>query len=144
MVAHNKGAQRTLQVKEEAKPEGLPDTTALKEFTPEQKAFREGLESIRDSMKHLTTLSTGSIVFIVAFLEKFSTDPIAVRYIVAAIALLLVSAVISIIIMFEISNNIMNLVKKDNYFKYLYIAPVGCFGIGIFLILYFARLSLWR
>ncbi len=35
----------------------------------------EGVKQLHDSLKHLTTLSTGSIVLTVAFLEKLFSNP---------------------------------------------------------------------
>ena len=42
-------------------------------LTPRQQAHLEGRKLLYDSLKHLTTLSTGSILLLVTFLKEFFT-----------------------------------------------------------------------
>ena len=49
--------------------------TESTDLTPEQKARQEGQKLLYDAFKHLTTLSTGSILILATFLEKFFREP---------------------------------------------------------------------
>ena len=62
----------SIMIKEDITPK---IDTGLKEYTAEQKAREEGSKLYYDVMKHLTTLSTGSILLLVTFLEKLFVNP---------------------------------------------------------------------
>jgi O-antigen/teichoic acid export membrane protein len=65
----------------------------VKPETDREKSDEEGEKLFFESMKHLTTLSTGSILLLVTFLEKLFSNP---RW-KALIAVTLVSFVVSIV-----------------------------------------------
>lgn len=46
----------------------------LQDLTPEQKAHLEGHKLLYDALKHLTTLSTGSILLLITFLKEIFKD----------------------------------------------------------------------
>jgi uncharacterized membrane protein len=114
------------------------------DFTRTQKAFREGLQLIHDSIKHITTLSAGSIVLITTFLEKFSGDRVATRFLVVAIGLLLLSIFCSIFTMLEINGSMMKLATNSTNYRRLHLVTISCFALGILLIAISASINLWQ
>ena len=118
---------------------------AKPEISARQKTFRENLQLIYDGMKHLTTLSTASIVIITTFLEKIFSDPApaSTRLVVWAIAFLLASIFCSIFTMYGISKTMMELSSDGKNFNYFYLATIICFAVGIIMLALFAGINLW-
>ncbi len=57
----------------------------LKELFESLEKMKEVQRIVYDYFKHLTTLSTGLILIIVAFLEKVFSDPIGITYVVISV-----------------------------------------------------------
>ncbi|MQY59834.1 MAG: hypothetical protein GH144_09580 [Clostridia bacterium] len=57
----------------------------LKELLESMEKMKEVQRIVYDYFKHLTTLSTGLILIIVAFLEKVFSDPIGIPYVVISV-----------------------------------------------------------
>lgn len=112
-----------------------------------EKADQEGEKLYFDSMKHLTTLNTGSILLLVTFLEKLFNNP---RW-RALIAVSLISFVISILCsvssMFQSANHI----KYSGKFRRLetriknvvYYSSLITFLVGIVSLVMFALRNLY-
>jgi hypothetical protein len=117
------------------------------EFTLEQKAFREGLELTHDSMKHLTTLSTGSFVIVTTFLEKPFTNPALGTLLSISVVFLFLSIVFSTVTMLAMSRIMMGVdidrKEFDQSRMYYYIA-LSPFFAGFTLLGLFAYFNLIR
>jgi formate hydrogenlyase subunit 3/multisubunit Na+/H+ antiporter MnhD subunit len=112
-----------------------------------EKADQEGEKLYYDSMKHLTTLNTGSVLLLVTFLEKLFSSP---RW-RALVAVSLVSFVISILCsvssMFQSANHI----KYSGKFRRLetriknvaYYFSLVTFLVGIVSLVIFALRNLY-
>ena len=112
------------------------------ELTPRQKAYREGLQSILDGTKHITTLTTGSIVIITTFLGRLQSTPASSRLFTSAIALFVLSILSSIVTIYEINKIMLELVldHKNTPF-YWYLAQIIFFGSGLSVLAIFAALN---
>jgi hypothetical protein len=70
-----------------------------RELTAEQKAQQESFKLLFDVYKHITTLSSGTILILVTFLEKLFKNPKAVQLIPLSISCYLLSIIFSLLIM---------------------------------------------
>jgi hypothetical protein len=124
-----------------------PEAT-LKEYTPHLKAFEEGLKSFYDLFKHITTISTGSVVLIITFLEKLFTDPAWKGLVTASFGFLTLSVVASLTTMFFLSRAIAQLGKMpkraEPFFEASMILTIASFLIGITSLVVFAIKNLYR
>lgn len=77
-----------------------------KKLTPEQESKQEGQKLLYDSVKHLTTLSTGSILILIALLEKFFKTPEWAFLIAVGFICLVLSTLGSVITMIILSNSV--------------------------------------
>jgi hypothetical protein len=66
------------------------------ELTAEEKAEKEAIKMLFEVYKHLTTLSSGSIVIICTFLEKFFKTPKSLHFVTSALVCFLLSIIGSI------------------------------------------------
>ncbi len=64
-----------------------------------QKANEESWKLRYDTYKHLTTLSTGSILLLVTFLEKLFTRPIWKELVIVSFCMFLVTILASLVLM---------------------------------------------
>ena len=71
-------------------------------WKPAPEGFRESGKLLFDLMKHLTTLSTGSIVLLVVFVEKLFPNPSFKWFIVVVLSSLILSTISSLLTMFVI------------------------------------------
>src|SRR5262245_33583424 len=69
------------------------------ELTAQEKAEREAIKLLFEVYKHLTTLSSGSIVIICTFLEKFFKKPETLPVIIGSLLCFLLSILWSIYVM---------------------------------------------
>lgn len=83
------------------------------DLTPKQEAHQEGQKLLYDAFKHLTTLSTGSILLLATFLEKFFKNPEWPALIAVALVGFIVSIVSAFITMLVLSDNIFYLREKS-------------------------------
>jgi hypothetical protein len=124
-----------------------PEAT-LKDYTPHLKAFEEGLKSFYDLFKHITTISTGSVVLIITFLEKLFANPAWKGLVTASFGFLTLSVVASLTTMFFLSRTIGQLGKMpkraEPFFEASMIVTITSFLIGITCLVVFAVKNLYR
>ena len=79
----------------------------------------EGVKQLFDSLKHMTTLSTGSIALLVVVIEKLFSNPEWKFLVVVAVLIFLVSIFCSVTGMFVQSIDTMNIEGsgKERYFE---------------------------
>jgi hypothetical protein len=85
------------------------DHMAEKELTLKEKSKQEGQKLLYDSVKHLTTLSTGSILLLIALLEKVFTSARGREWeflIAVCFVCFTASMVASVITMIVLSNSV--------------------------------------
>jgi hypothetical protein len=115
---------------------------AEEEQTPEQKSRQEGQKLLYDSVKHLTTLSTGSILILIALLEKFFKTPEWPYLIAVGFLSLTLSTLGSVITMIILSNSVfyfredVELGSKKGALVFYF--SLGAFILGIGSIVFFA------
>jgi hypothetical protein len=124
-----------------------PEAT-LKDYTPHLKAFEEGLKSFYDLFKHITTISTGSIVLIITFLEKLFTNPAWKSLVAVSFGCLTFSVIASLITMFFLSRAISQLGKTpkraEPFFDSSVVLTIASFLTGIVTLVIFAIKNLYR
>jgi hypothetical protein len=72
-----------------------------------EKAYQEGQKLIYDVFKHITTLSTGAILILVAFLEKFFKIPEWKGLIAASFVGFILATISSVIAMIIIASSVL-------------------------------------
>jgi hypothetical protein len=75
------------------------DTT----YSDRQRAVDESYKLVYDFFKHVTTLSTGSILLLVAFLERIFHNPVAKGLVAVALASFIVATLCSLLDMYIIA-----------------------------------------
>jgi hypothetical protein len=122
------------------------DITQPTEYTAQQKAGEEGSKLYFEMYKHLTTLSTGSILLLVTFLEKIFANPKWKILIVAALSFFLLSILASLMLMALHANFVSNL-EVDDAGKKIESKSVnlclGCFLGGVICLVIFAIRNLY-
>lgn len=112
------------------------------------KAFEEGLKSFYDLFKHITTISTGSIILIITFLEKLFANPAWKGLVTASFAFLTLSIVASLTTMFFLSRAIALLgqtpKREQPFFDGSMILTISSFLLGIICLVVFAVKNLYR
>ena len=116
----------------------MADTNAEKE---REKANQEGEKLFYDSMKHLTTLNTGSILLLVTFLEKLFSNPRWKALIAVSLICFVVSIVCSVSSMLQSANDVKHSgrfqrletrVKSAIYYSALLTFVMGLAGLVAF------------
>lgn len=122
----------------------VPDKTSSSQptsYTVNQKANEESWKLKYDIYKHLTTLSTGSILLLVTFLEKIFVRPAWKGLVIAALCLLFISILASFIVM-NILASVIRDMKLDNKEERFYTKIIGfaliAFLLGILSLIIFA------
>jgi hypothetical protein len=87
-------------------------------------ACREGLKMQFDVFKHLTTLSSGSILFLVTFLGKSGQQPLWRPLVAVSFVCFLLSSVSAVVVMLAIARTIRRNEMTDKGEK----KPVGVFA----------------
>ena len=104
----------------------------------EAKAFEEGSKLFHDTFKHLTTLSTGSILLLVTFFDKFlQWNFLATLSLLAFIA----STLISFLLMLFLAKDVSIMGKptgRDWLFRWGAWVAVISFVLGILILVVFA------
>jgi hypothetical protein len=123
-----------------------PNTTASEptNYTVRQKAREEGTKLRYDAMKHLTTLSTGSILILVAFLEKLFTSPKWKALIATAFISFVLTIIASYMAMLQFATLVSALekIRGDSPIFRTYIMSLIFFLIGIISLVIFALRNL--
>jgi hypothetical protein len=116
------------------------------EYPPERKAKEEALKLFYDTMKHLTTLSTGSILVLLAFLEKIFTRPRWKALIVLTLVSLIISTLAALAAMLYISEALESVVineERKNYAVASYLISVSTFLLGLGILITFTIKNLF-
>ncbi|HKR61447.1 MAG TPA: hypothetical protein VJS64_17300 [Pyrinomonadaceae bacterium] len=112
------------------------------DLTPDQKTRQEGQKLLYDAFKHLTTLSTGSILILATFLEKFFREPEWTPLIAVAFLGFIAATVSSFITMLALSNSVFKLSENTETGSRLgaagFIFSLVTFVIGISSLVAFA------
>jgi hypothetical protein len=82
----------------------MSENKSLEESIILANAHQEGRKLVYDAIKHLTTLSTGSILLLVAFLEKFFKEPEWKGLVAASLICFILSTIGSFIAMLVLSS----------------------------------------
>lgn len=96
------------------KTDPSPSTT---EYTPEEKAIEEGNKLFYDLLKHLTTLNTAAILFLIAMLEKLIKAPQWRVLVIASFVLFVLSIAISVVGMRDFAYAVGKRYRVDLKFK---------------------------
>jgi hypothetical protein len=80
----------------------------LTDLTPDQKTHQEGQKLLYDAFKHLTTLSTGSVLLLATFLEKFFKEPEWKALIAVTFLGFIASIVSAFVTMLALSDSVFN------------------------------------
>lgn len=111
-----------------------------------QKAREESWKLRYDTYKHLTTLSTGSILLLVTFLEKLFTKPQWKWLVIASFCSFVVTTLASLIVMNTLAGFIreMELKKNDEILGNVYVViALASFLLGITSLIIFAVKNLY-
>ena len=71
------------------------------------KAYQEGQKLVYDALKHLTTLSTGSILLLVTFLERLFRQPLWPGLVAVSLAGFVTCVVASVLAMFVVARSVL-------------------------------------
>jgi hypothetical protein len=109
--------------------------------TDREKADKEGEKLFFESMKHLTTLNTGSILLLVTFIEKLFSNPSWKGLIAVSLISFVVSIMCSVSSMLQSANHVKHSgrfprletgVKTTIYYSALFTFVVGLAGLVAF------------
>jgi hypothetical protein len=112
-------------------------------LTPEQKkARRAGQKLLYDAFKHLTTLSTGSILLLATFLEKFFAEPEWRPLFAVALTGFIVSTVSAFVTMLALSDSVFKIAEETESGSRIgaagFVISLGSFALGIASLVTFA------
>lgn len=117
------------------------------EYTIAEKASEEGSKLYYDFFKHITTLSTGSILILVTFLERIFVSPKSKWMVGIVYGLFTLSILIALSMMASNAHSVLNLGMKDEYVRKVdfYSGAVCsiCFLLGIIFLTVFAMRNLY-
>lgn len=115
-------------------------------YTVRQKANEEGTKLRYDAMKHLTTLSTGSILLIVTFLEKLFATPKWKALIALALISFILSIITAYIAMVQLATLVVRLrdLRVEKYVIATYVSSIAIFLLGIISLVVFALANILR
>jgi hypothetical protein len=115
------------------------------QLTPRQQARQEGQKLLYDSLKHLTTLSTGSVILLATLLEKFFKTPRYSDLVSFAFGLLVLSSMSAFATMLALSDSIFHFKEAtetgSRTGKLWFRLSLLSFGTGISLFVLFALLN---
>lgn len=115
-------------------------------YTISQKANEESWKLRYDTYKHLTTLSTGSILLLVTFLEKLFTKPIWKELVIASFCLFLITILASLFVMNVAASFVreMKIEKQDEKTGHIVVGlALTSFLLGIITLIIFAVKNLY-
>jgi hypothetical protein len=108
-------------------------------------AFREGQKLLVDIFKHVTTLSTGSIVILSTFLKEFFKNPIKTEFIPWIFVAFVVATISSVIVMLLLAHSINRdaLTGTTYQFVGIFFVAVAClsFLLGLTLLAIFSTVN---
>jgi len=110
-------------------------------YSVEQTAHEESWKLQYDIYKHLTTLSTGSILLLITFLEKLFAKPIWKELVVVALCCLFASILTSFIVMNLMASQVREMEVDQRFVTrnlIVIILALGTFCLGIIFLIIFA------
>jgi hypothetical protein len=124
----------------------MAESEKPKDLTAEQKAQHESNKLLFDVYKHITTLSSGSIVLLTAFLEKLFKSPKEAELVVLSLACLFISMVTSLPIMAHVAveqqlNRNSGRLEKHSRRLFYWLSPM-LFILGILCLTLFCIINL--
>jgi hypothetical protein len=113
-------------------------------YTVREKANEEANKLFYDVFKHLTTLSTGSILILATFLESFFTDPQWKALIVVSLVSFIVCIVSAVLMMFFQAGAVLVLKEQTNRVeKTSFFVTMASFLLGIISFVAFAVVNFY-
>jgi hypothetical protein len=115
-------------------------------YTVRQTANEEGWKLQYDIYKHLTTLSTGSIILVVTFLEKLFKNPVWKGLVIASLVCLFLSIFGSFTVMNILASQIREMEADERYEKRhvtIIVTALVLFLLGIICLIIFASKNLF-
>jgi hypothetical protein len=123
----------------ETDPKAIPEEIESMSLV-EAKAFEEGSKLFHDTFKHLTTLSTGSILLLVTFFDKFKLLQWKFLATLSLVAFI-VSTLVSFLLMLFLAKDVSIMGKptsRDWLFRWgAWVAAVS-FVLGLIILVFFA------
>lgn len=110
-------------------------------YSIQQTAHQESWKLQYDIYKHLTTLSTGSILLLITFLEKMFSRPLWQWLVPVALCCLFASIFLSFVVMNILSSYVRDMGKDERFVKrnlVIIFIDLGLFSLGIFSLIVFA------
>lgn len=105
--------------------------------------FKEGAKLFHDTIKHLSTLSTGSILLLVALLEKLFTAPHWKLVVATSFVSFIISTASSVRVMIAITGLVARGDDDFNRSIPFYKVSAWTFILGIFCLVAFILRNLW-
>lgn len=115
--------------------------TTREDIQQKRQALLEGRKLFYDAFKHITTLSTGSILLLITFLDKVFKNPASLWLFVLSTISFVVSMTISVVVMMILAGAITNrgLEKEDRKMVTLVIGTaISSFFVGVIVFIIFA------
>lgn len=118
------------------------------EYTKQEKANEESLKLSYDLFKHITTLSTGTLLILIAFLERLFQNPTWKFLVSISFTSLVLVIVLSLVLMFLIAGGIGEFGElREREYKinrWIFIFTIGFFVVGIISFVAFALVNFNR
>jgi hypothetical protein len=129
-------------MEEQQKP---PLKMVRRRYTVREKATEEANKLFYDVFKHLTTLSTGSILILATFIETLFPNPQGKFLIVLALISFIFSIIGAVLMMFFQASSVMTMrgeiIRAE---KIGFGATIGTFLLGIISFVVFAAMNFYR
>lgn len=110
-------------------------------YTVQQTAHQESWKLQYDIYKHLTTLSTGSILLLITFLDKLFAQPVWKGLVVVALCSLFASILLSFVVMNLMASQVREMEVDQRFVKRnlaVIIIALSMFSLGIVSLIFFA------
>lgn len=119
-----------------------------KQYTKQEKATEESIKLLYDLFKHITTLSTGILLILIAFLEKLFQNPTA-KFLVAisfaCFTITIISSLITMAIFIQGIADLGNLWQdEEKVGRWSFIITAGSFLVGIICFVIFALINFYK
>lgn len=118
------------------------------EYTKKEKANEESLKLGYDLFKHITTLSTGTLLILITFVEKLFQNPTWKFLVSISFVSLILVIILSLVLMFFVTDGIGELEElheqetKTN--RWIFISAIVFFMIGMLSFVIFALVNFNR
>ena len=110
-------------------------------YSIQQKAHEESWKLQYDIYKHLTTLSTGSILLLITFLDKLFAQPVWKGLVIVALCSLFASILLSFVVMNLMASQVREMEVDQRFVKRnlaVIIIALSTFSLGIVSLIFFA------